>query len=141
MAPTILGLDIGGTNLRSGFVDEQYALTGFRISSSQLICGDNAPEKIAAYIRGTIAEAGILPVAIAIGFPSTLDRNRRKLLSTPNLEGLNNLNMAERLEDALSMPVYIDRDVNPPFSVRLPCEPSERGCDDRLLCGHPDLAM
>jgi allose kinase len=112
MAPTILGLDIGGTNLRSGFVDERYTLTGFRISSSQLICGDNAPEKIAAYIRGTVAEAGVIPAAISIGFPSTLDRNRRRLLSTPNLEGLNNLNMAERLEDSLSLPVYIDRDVN-----------------------------
>ncbi len=112
MAPTILGLDIGGTNLRSGFVSDSYALTGFRISSSQLICGDNAPEKIAAYIRGTMAESGVCPTAVAIGFPSTLDRERRRLLSTPNLEGLNDLNMAERLEDALSLPVFIDRDVN-----------------------------
>ena len=58
MAPTILGMDIGGTNLRSGFVNDRYELSGFRISSSQLICGDHAPEKIAAYIRDEIAEAG-----------------------------------------------------------------------------------
>jgi allose kinase len=112
MAPTILGMDIGGTNLRSGFVNDRYELNGFRISSSQLICGENAPEKIAAYIRGEMAKTGQLPAAVAIGFPSTLDRARKRLLSTPNLDGLNDLNMVEQLEDSLCLPVYIDRDVN-----------------------------
>lgn len=108
----ILGMDIGGTNLRSGFVDERFELTDFRITSSQTICGGNAPEKLAAYIRGRIAENREKPVAVSIGFPSTLDKDRKRLLSTPNLEGLNNLDMVAQLEQALGLPVYIDRDVN-----------------------------
>ena len=112
MAPTILGMDIGGTNLRSGFVNDRYELKNFRIHSSQMICGDNAPEKIAAYIRSAVREAEASPVAVAIGFPSTLDRERKRLLSTPNLEGLNDLNMVEQLQGMLGLPVYIDRDVN-----------------------------
>lgn len=112
MAPTILGMDIGGTNLRSGFVNDRYELSGFRISSSQLICGDHAPEKIAAYIRAEMADTGVIPAAVAIGFPSTLDRERKRLLSTPNLDGLNDLDMVAQLEAAIGLPVYIDRDVN-----------------------------
>lgn len=112
MAVTILGLDIGGTNLRSGFVNDRFELTDFHISSSQTICGENAPENLAEYIRGMIRETGIQPTAVSIGFPSTLDKARKRLLSTPNLEGLNNLDMVERLEQALRLPVYIDRDVN-----------------------------
>ena len=112
MAVTILGLDIGGTNLRSGFVSDRFELTGFHISSSQTICGEDAPGKLSAYIRGRIEETGIRPTAVSIGFPSTLDRARKRLLSTPNLEGLNDLDMVDRLESALRLPVYIDRDVN-----------------------------
>lgn len=112
MAVTILGLDIGGTNLRSGFVNDRFELSDFHISSSQTICGENATEKLAEYIRGMIRETGITPTAISIGFPSTLDKARKRLLSTPNLDGLNDLDMVQRLEDALHLPVYIDRDVN-----------------------------
>lgn len=112
MAVTILGMDIGGTNLRSGFVNDRYELSEFRISSSQSICGDHAPENLADYIRGVIKETGVQPAAVSIGFPSTLDRARKRLLSTPNLDGLNDLDMVSRLEDALHLPVYIDRDVN-----------------------------
>jgi len=112
MAVTILGLDIGGTNLRSGFVNDRFELTDFHISSSQIICGENAPEKLAEYIHGLIRETGITPTAVSIGCPSTLDRARKRLLSTPNLDGLDDLDMVQRLEDALHLPVYIDRDVN-----------------------------
>ncbi len=112
MAVTILGMDIGGTNLRSGFVNDRFELSEFRISSSQAICGEKAPENIAAYIGRLMAETGIRPDAISIGFPSTLDKARKRLLSTPNLEGLDDMNMVERLENALHIPVYIDRDVN-----------------------------
>ena len=112
MAVTILGMDIGGTNLRSGFVNDRYALSNFRISSSQTICGENATENLLTYIREVILDTGIQPTAISIGFPSTLDKDRKHLLSTPNLEGFNDLNIVERLENALGIRVYIDRDVN-----------------------------
>ena len=112
MAETILGLDIGGTHLRSGFVGEGYALSDFSLMSSQHICGPDAVDRLAAYIRGKITRRGEMPRAVSIGFPSTLDRERRRLLSTPNLEGFNDLDMADRLEAALGLPVFIDRDVN-----------------------------
>ncbi|MEA4999784.1 MAG: allose kinase [Candidatus Limiplasma sp.] len=112
MLPTILGMDIGGTNLRSGFVDERLGLTGFRIHSSQQFCGEHAVERLADYIRSEIKAWGTVPTAVAIGFPSTLDRARKRLLSTPNLEGLDDLDMVDELTKRIDLPVFIDRDVN-----------------------------
>ena len=112
MHPTILGMDIGGTNLRSGFVDESLQLSNFHITSSQLICGEDATERLADYIRQEIQAAGVTPAAVAIGFPSTLNRERKRLLSTPNLDGLDELDIVERVTDTLHRPVFIDRDVN-----------------------------
>lgn len=112
MGKSILGMDIGGTNLRSGFVDEQYRLTDFTITSSGRICGENAPAKLEKYIRDILHTTGRTPDAISIGFPSTLDKTRKKLLSTPNLDGFDNMDMVDYLENALKLPVFIDRDVN-----------------------------
>ena len=112
MKPLVFGMDIGGTHMRSGFVDEARQLSHFDIARSEMIRGEQAVQRLAEYIRNRIAEAEINPVAIAIGFPSALDKARKRLLSTPNIEGLNGVDMVDELEALLQRPVYIERDVN-----------------------------
>ena len=110
MTDDVLGIDIGGTHIRSGLVSRDLSLKGFRIAPSSLVDGDNAHAKLAAYILD--AAGGTAPRAVAIGFPSTLDSTRKRRLSTPNLKGFDNIDIAGRLENILSCPVTIDRDVN-----------------------------
>ena len=107
-----MGLDIGGTNLRSGYVDAKGGVSHFEMVGSQVIRGEAAPKKLAEYILGVIRETGVTPAAVAAGFPSTLDKKRKRLLSTPNIQGLDNVDMADMLEKVLQLPVYIERDVN-----------------------------
>lgn len=108
----ILGMDIGGTNIRSGFVDPSQVLAHFSIESSGAIMGQNGPEKLAQYIKELIDAKGITPEAVSVGFPSALDKSRRVLLSTPNVEGFDNVPIVDVLEKALGLPVYANRDVN-----------------------------
>jgi allose kinase len=110
MTDRVLGVDIGGTHIRSGMVGRDLSLENFRIASSSLIAGDRADEKLAQFILE--AAGGKAPRAVAVGFPSTLDTSRRRLLSTPNLAGFDDIAIAERLENILSCRVVIDRDVN-----------------------------
>lgn len=107
-------MDIGGTNIRVGLVDRALHVDGFLHTSSDGIQGDDAPERLAFFIDAYIQEhcAGLKPIAISIGFPSTLDKERRKLFSTPNLIGFDNVDIVDRLENALGIPVLVDRDVN-----------------------------
>ena len=112
----VLGMDIGGTNIRAGKFDSEYRLEDFRISSSQALLsrGEDPIGALAAYIRAYCvdhSEAG-LPRAISIGFPSTLNKEKTMLLSTPNLPGWNALSITEPLEKKLLLPVFINRDVN-----------------------------
>ena len=49
---------------------------------------------------------------VSLGFPSTIDRTRRHVLSTPNIPGLNDISVADFLEEKLQIPVFLERDVN-----------------------------
>lgn len=73
----------------------------------------DSTDRLIAYIEGILRIAGKEPVdAISIGFPSTLDHDRRVVVSTPNLKGLNNCPIVSLLTEAFDLPVYIERDVN-----------------------------
>ncbi len=111
----ILGMDIGGTNLRAGLCGEDMTPTGLEIVSSAALFSDGrCLAALERFIRDYCARRldGHLPRAVSIGFPSTLDRRRRVVLSTPNLPGMDNLPVADALEEALGVPVFINRDVN-----------------------------
>lgn len=111
----VLGIDVGGTNIRAGLVDEKYELSNFIIeSSSQIMDTNEAVNKVLTFINRYIEENSKEKeiIAVSIGFPSTIDRKRKKLLSTPNMKGLNNINIVDELEKGLGIKVYINKDVN-----------------------------
>ena len=114
----ILGMDIGGTNVRAGLVDRENHLYHFRIINTQSMRDgvngksfvENLTDRIEAYIRTHGDRFDV--VGISAGFPSTIDKSRRVVPSTPNIEGLNDVPIADILEKRLGIPAYVNRDVN-----------------------------
>ena len=92
----ILGMDIGGTNLRMGLVDETLSVSGLEvIPARQVYRSDNTPEALSAVIEGYInrhPDSGRPPM-IAAGFPSVVDKSRRRLYSSTNFPGLDGVDM------------------------------------------------
>lgn len=112
----VLGLDIGGTNIRAGLVAPDYSLSGFKMTSSVGLfeTPGRQVEALADYVWrycGTNT-GGKAPQAVSIGFPSTLNKEKTRLLSTPNLPGFDNLEIVSLLQEKLRIPVFINRDVN-----------------------------
>jgi allose kinase len=104
-------MDIGGTNLRSGFVDAANQLDGFRVEkSSAVFASADSAKSLVDYI-GSLLEGREKPGAISMGVPSTVDRNNRVVFSTPNLKGLDNVDVASLLEDQFGIPAFVSRDV------------------------------
>ncbi|MFA9465241.1 MAG: allose kinase [Velocimicrobium sp.] len=111
----ILGIDVGGTNIRAGLVDQTFQLSEFVIESSNQIMDENhAIDKLVCFVEKYLEnyrkEKNV--VGISIGFPSTIDKSRKKVLSTPNIKGLNNVEVVDALEKKLGIKTYIDKDVN-----------------------------
>jgi len=111
----VLAVDIGGTNLRLGLVRRDLAVDGFEIVGSQDMLQVADPLHALGRLVGEYLARhtpGRGPLAVAMGFPGTVDRARRTVLSTSNIESLQNVPIADYLESVLGVPAVIDRDVN-----------------------------
>jgi len=106
----IIGVDIGGTNVRVGALDSQARLSNEKIFSSNEIQGDNAVCNLLNYLKAYISSLKSPVHALSIGFPSTIDSKRRTVINTPNLEGFNNVAIKAIYEEALGIPVFINKD-------------------------------
>lgn len=114
MKPYIIGMDIGGTNVRIAMGCREESPRHFRKVPRQTVLPGEAPAKrIGEFIREYCRRNGEerLPQAVVIGFPATLDRARRRVVQAPNIPGLDGLS-AEELERELDVPVYLEKDVN-----------------------------
>lgn len=113
--PVVAGIDIGGTNLRIGLVDRDSNLYGSqRVSSQTVLAGEHPLAALSSYLDVYLKDAlekGHELAAISIGFPSTVDASRRKVISTSNIPGINDLDVPAALS-TFGVPVLIDRDVN-----------------------------
>ncbi len=109
-----LGIDIGGTNFRIGMVDGEGQISGFEKSSSRIFDSGNVVETMANEIELYLARYAVQNrvKAVGVGIPSLVSKDKRTIVSTPNLKGFDKVNFASELEKRLSMPVYLDRDVN-----------------------------
>lgn len=118
MKDRIIGIDIGGTHLRIGAVDPAGNVSHFEKRNSREVCGEggSAPRLI-ALIRDYFARHQMEDkiAALAVGFPSTVSRDKRTVYSSPNLplggaDGLDGRDVIALLEGALDLPVFLDRD-------------------------------
>ena len=114
--PFYLGIDLGGTNVKSGVVDD----SGRPVSSESV--ETNAAAGPDAGVR-TLAEAGRLAVkaagltwseisAVGLGSPGTMNIHTGMLLNPPNLPGWNDFPIRDRLAAILGKPVAFQNDGN-----------------------------
>lgn len=112
------GVDVGGTNLRVGVVDDLKLIYNkrYRADFSEICRSQPAASAWEAIVE-TIAHAlekalQIFPdiAAIGIGFPGFIDPTSGAILQSPNLPGLQNVDLAASLSARLGRPVLIEND-------------------------------
>lgn len=111
----IICLDIGGTNCRMGMVDREGNLLESRIVSTVELAKDDFMQALKRLLQDyrRSCEDTYRVLAVSMGFPATVDKARRCVLQAPNIPGLrDNLPVCDVLEQALRIPVFLERDVN-----------------------------
>lgn len=116
MSEKVIGIDIGGTHIRVGLVDDKYNLLSCEIYKTQIVLKDaDVTKKLAEIITEYCDKynSGLMPLAVSIGFPSTIDKSRKVVVSTPNIkECPDNLQLVDKLEPLIGTKVFVNRDVN-----------------------------
>lgn len=110
----VLGIDIGGTNIRMGLVDDASQLEHFQMFSCPELLRDDPLNNLAGAIRDYLArhQAQERVCAVSVGVPSVVNKNHSYVYSTPNVHGLDSLDLGIELEKRLGLPIFVDRDVN-----------------------------
>lgn len=110
-----LGIDLGGTNIAAGIVDQNYHLTIKTSRKTKIPCtNDELCGQLADAALETLAKAGLTPDDIpwiGIGSPGTVNRDTGTIEFSNNLH-INNFALQGMLEQRLNKKVILENDAN-----------------------------
>lgn len=113
-APYVIGVDLGGTNMRAALTDREGCI---RREARRLALSEQAPEATLASIRDAVAEVmeeqGAAPaqvVGIGIGLPGIMDDERGVVFWSPNFSRWEDVPVAQAVGGPIGLPVALLND-------------------------------
>lgn len=114
--PFYLGIDLGGTNIKAGVVDDQ----GKPLSRADVPThADKGPEegvrRICQAAHEAVKSAGLTLKeikAVGVGSPGPMDLKKQIIINPHNLPGWLNLPLAAKVGEVLGLPAVLQNDAN-----------------------------
>jgi glucokinase len=106
----IIGIDIGGTIIKGGLFSTEGRLVQVASIETQAYQGtEKALSNLLSLVNSLQEKRGS---AIGMGVAGVLDIKKERLLQSPNLKNLENVNLKDFLVEAVQLPVYLENDAN-----------------------------
>jgi glucokinase len=106
--PRVIALDLGGTKLLSGVVDDEGVVEKRVVGATDTSSEDAVLAQVEEAVEGLLEE-GI--AAIGMGIPSTIDQRRGEAVDSVNIP-LSDVPLRDRLGARFGLPVAIENDAN-----------------------------
>lgn len=114
--PFYLGIDLGGTNIKSGVVEDTgRPLSSVSIETNAELGAEVGIENLAKAGRMAVEASGLnwdQIAGVGLGSPGTMDLSRGMLLEPPNLPGWHQLPIRDLLAAKLQKPTILQNDAN-----------------------------
>lgn len=114
--PFFVGVDLGGTNIKLGLVDDLGQTIAWNSTSTQTELGpEDAAQRIGAAVRELVAAAGLKLEAVArvgLGTPGTLDLPRGVMINPMNFPGWGGFPLRDRVAHHCQRPVAFVNDAS-----------------------------
>ncbi|MDP6381340.1 MAG: ROK family protein [Phycisphaerae bacterium] len=115
MAEEFIGIDLGGTNLKLGIVENERVTTRLSVPTE----ADKGPDHVIGVICNAVrqlcekASVDLDQVAgIGIGAPGPLDHMQGEIIFAPNLPGWRHIPLRDSMMKDLGRPVVLENDAN-----------------------------
>ncbi len=116
--PYLIGVDVGGTNLRVGVVNQHGVVLEQRVQADfASFCRNQPPQESLDFILDTLSGAiqearAYYPQvrAVGIGFPGFIDPATQVVTQSPNMPGLHDVDLVAPLSRVLKLPVLVEND-------------------------------
>jgi glucokinase len=117
LEPTyIIGIDLGGTNVRAAVVNSDGKIVGEGREPSLAMSGlDTTVAQIIKAIRSAVAGAGIdfsQVIGAGMGVPGQHKSREGIVLWSPNFKDWNGVQLLAPIREAIGVPIYMGNDVN-----------------------------
>lgn len=116
MSDFVLGIDLGGTNIKTALVDSGGSIVR---QESRPTGDDTSPGAVmgamTAAAEAVIVEAGVPRDQVrtaGVGAPGPMNWQTGLVYSPPNLQGWKDVPLADEMGARLGMPVFVDNDAN-----------------------------
>lgn len=110
-----VGVDLGGTNISVGVVDEGLKIVGrAKVKTNAPRSAERIFDDITACVEAAIEDAGISRsevLSVGVGTPGSVNKANGYIEFANNLE-FNQVPAKEMLEERIGLPVYLDNDAN-----------------------------
>jgi len=106
----IIGIDIGGTHFRIGEIENGKVISSKKIKTYDVFTTYDVIGDLSKAIKDFVQDKKI--DAISIGFPGTIDKERKKVVQIPNIKDISNIAIVDELTKVFNVPVYLERDTN-----------------------------
>ncbi len=116
MRRTVIGVDLGGTNLRTAILNEDGGILNRHKEATRAGDGwakvvDRLIENIGSQ-RENAVRRGFEVGAVGVGAPGVIQADKGIVVKSPNFPDWNNLPLRDQLEKALDIPVFLENDAN-----------------------------
>jgi glucokinase len=113
MSQTIIGVDLGGTLIRVARLDSALNILERREIPTQVELGpERVIERMIELIRSLLPIDSSPLLGIGVSSPGPLNPTTGVVVSPPNLTGWKDVPLAQKLNAAFGVPVYIGKDAN-----------------------------
>jgi glucokinase len=113
-ARLIIGIDLGGTNLKAGLLNSKYRILEKKLHSTQrFTTKEDLISAIIRCIRSLMEGNGLRPadiLGIGAGLPGPVDQKKGIVHFFPNIPGWKEVNLKKILQKKTGIPVAIDND-------------------------------
>ncbi|MFZ5820772.1 MAG: ROK family protein [Chloroflexota bacterium] len=109
----LIGVDLGGTNVRAGAVSSDGQLLHWQETSIEASLGpESGLRKIAQLVAQVLAQTGQPILALGVGSTGPLDRERGCIQNPYTLPGWEDVNIVSRLQEKFGAPVALENDAD-----------------------------
>src|SRR5207245_1822716 len=117
-APLFVGLDVGGTTMKAGVVDDHgQPLSAVSLPTEAYKGQEQGLERMCETIRLAVHKSGLQPheiAAIGVATPGTMDIPGGIILDPPNLHPWKNVPVRKTIQEAFKVPTAFQNDANAP---------------------------
>lgn len=105
----IIGVDIGGTSIVGGRIEDENIVAQISVDTQAEIGGDTTLGVLKDLVASLITKE---TKAIGVGVPSVVDREKGIVYNVQNIKDWDKVYLKSVLEEQFKVPVYVDNDAN-----------------------------